>query len=120
MSHEHAPEYRSSLPSILSFTEQPAVQHITPSDLLASPPRVTDPAHFVGRVHSGGLASPHYVVGEYRDGRMPTAFVLEYGDQTPAQTRSARVWGLAAHDRDGSSADYRLVHDDSSRGYVTA
>jgi hypothetical protein len=30
------------------------------------------------------------------------------------------VWGLAAHDRDGSSADYRLVHDDSSRGYVTA
>ena len=104
--------------STSGFAEEPTVQRITPAELLASPPRATDAAHFIGRVHSGGLASPHYVVGEYRDGRMPAAFVLEYGEPTASRQKSTRVWGLA--DRDGATPDYRLMHDDSSRGYVTA
>lgn len=117
MSHEHAPEYRSLPVPLLALTDQPAVQRITAADLLASPPRVTESGRFVGRVDSGGLGSPRYFVGEYREGRMPTALVLEYGASSADRTRSARVWSLADHR--GASPDYRLTHDDSSRGYVT-
>ncbi len=119
MSHEHAPEYPRQTASIsLPFFAQPqAVQHITPADLHATPPRIGDPGRFVGRVDSGGLGSPRYFVGEYRDGRMPSALVLEYGASSADEKRSARVWSLA--DRRGATPDYRLVHDDSSRGYVT-
>lgn len=118
MSHEHAPEYRSLPAQLLHFAQQEAVQRITTADLLANPPHVTESGRFVGRVDSGGLGSPRYFVGEYRDGRMPTALVLEYGASSADQTGSARVWSLADHR--GASPDYRLVHDDSSRGYVTA
>lgn len=117
MSHEHAPEYRSLPAPLLRFAQLESVQRITTADLLATPPRASEPGHFVGRVDSGGLGSPRYFVGEYRDGRMPTALVLEYGASSPAQTGSARVWSLADHR--GASPDYRLIHDDSSRGYVT-
>jgi hypothetical protein len=104
--------------SLSAFAQHEAVQRITTADLLATPPRVTGSGHFVGRVDSGGLGSPRYFVGEYRDGRMPTALVLEYGASSVDQKRSARVWSLADHR--GASPDYRLIHDDSSRGYVTA
>lgn len=104
--------------SLSAFAQHEAVQRITTADLLATPPRVTESGRFVGRVDSGGLGSPRYFVGEYRDGRMPAALVLEYGVSSADQTGSARVWSLADHR--GASPDYRLVHDDSSRGYVTA
>lgn len=118
MSHEHAPEYRSLPAPLLRFAQHEAVQRITTADLLATPPRVTESGRFVGRVDSGGLGSPRYFVGEYRNGRMPTALVLEYGTSSAGKTSQARVWSLADHR--GASPDYRLVHDDSSRGYVTA
>ncbi len=118
MSHEHAPEYRSLPAPLLRLAQHEAVQRITTADLLAAPPRVTESGRFVGRVDSGGLGSPRFFVGEYRDGRMPAALVLEYGVSSADQTGSARVWSLADHR--GVSPDYRLVHDDSSRGYVTA
>lgn len=118
MSHEHAPEYRSLPAPLLRFAQHEAVRRITTADLLAAPPRVTESGHFVGRLDSGGLGSPRYFVGEYRDGRMPNALVLEYGASSAGKPNSARVWSLADHR--GASPDYRLVHDDSSRGYVTA
>lgn len=103
--------------SLSAFAQHEAVQRITSADLLVAPPRVTEDGQFVGRVDSGGLGNPRYFVGEYRDGRMPSALVLEYGASSADQTRSARVWSLADHR--GAGPDYRLVHDDSSRGYVT-
>jgi hypothetical protein len=118
MSHEHAPEYRSLPAPLLRLAQHEAVQRITTADLLAAPPRVTESGRFVGRVDSGGLGSPRFFVGEYRDGRMPAALMLEYGASSADKTSSARVWSLADHR--GASPDYRLVHDDSSRGYVTA
>lgn len=117
MSHEHAPEYRSLPAPLLRLAQHEAVQRITTADLLATPPRVNESGRFVGRVDSGGLGSPRFFVGEYRDGRMPAALVLEYGASSADETSSARVWSLA--DDRGASPDYRLVHDDSSRGYVT-
>lgn len=108
MSHEHAPEY---------FARYETVQRITPDDLHASPPRVAASGQFVGRVDSGGLGGPRWFVGEYRDARMPSAIVLEYGAPSGGRRPSARVWGLVDPRR--ATADYRLVHDDSSRGYVT-
>lgn len=118
MSHEHAPEYpRPTLSRPLSvFAQNHAVQHITPTDLHDSPPRVAESGRFVGRVESGGLGGPRWFVGEYQDGRMPGAIVLEYGASARG-ARSARVWSLA--DGRGATPDYRLLHDDSSRGYVT-
>lgn len=104
--------------TMLPIAQPDAVQRITPSDLHASPPRVAESGQFVGRVDSGGLGNPRWFVGEYRDGRMPSAIVLEYGTSTAGDARSARVWSLA--DGRGATPDYRLVHDDSSRGYVTA
>lgn len=104
--------------SLAVFAQHEAVQRITTDDLHTTPPQVTDSAQFVGRVDTGGLGSPRYFVGEYRDGRMPSALVLEYGIRSAGQAGSARVWSLA--DGRGSTPDYRLIHDDSSRGYVTA
>ena len=103
--------------SLSAFAQHEAVQRITPADLLATPPRLTDSDRFVGRVDSGGLGSPRYFVGEYRDGAMPSALVLEYGASSAGDGRATRVWSLA--DRRGTTPDYRLIHDDSSRGYVT-
>jgi len=48
---------------------------------------------------------------------MPSALVLEYGAASAGDGRATRVWSLA--DRRGTTPDYRLIHDDSSRGYVT-
>lgn len=96
----------------------PVVQHITESDLLPTPPRITDPSRVMGRVESGGLGRPSFVVVECADGRIPAALVLEYGETDAERTRSARVWSLARGK--GSAPLYRLSGDSSSGGYVSA
>lgn len=96
----------------------PTVQRITASDLLSTPPRITDPSRVMGRVESGGLGRPSYVVVECADGRIPAALVLEYGDGDAERARPARVWSRTRGV--GSDPLYRLSGDSSSGGYVTA
>ena len=95
-----------------------AVQRITESDLLPTPPRITDPSRVMGRVESGGLGRPSFVVVECEDGRIPAALVLEYGDADAERTRPARVWSRTGGK--GSAPLYRLSGDSSSSGYVSA
>ena len=94
------------------------MQHITESDMLPTPPRITDPSQVMGRVESGGLGRPSYVVVDCADGHVPAALVLEYGDGDAERTRSARVWSRTRGV--GSAPLYRLSGDSSSGGYVTA
>lgn len=95
-----------------------AAHHITESDLLATPPRITDPSRVVGRVESAGLGGPSFVVVEQADGGLPAALVLEYGDADAGRMRSARVWSRTVDA--GGAPVYRLSGDTSSGGYVTA
>lgn len=119
MSHEHAQDSRSTVQlPVSALGAGHAVQHITESDLLSTPPRITDPSRVTGRVESEGLGRPSFVVVECADGRVPAALVLEYGDSDAARARSARVWSRA-HGA-ASSPLYRLSGDTSSGGYVTA
>ena len=103
---------------IAALGSGPAVQHITESDLLPTPPRITDPSQVMGRVESAGLGRPSFVVVECADGRIPAALVLEYGDEDAVQTRPARVWSRTGGV--GNAPLYRLSGDSSSGGYITA
>lgn len=103
---------------VAALGADPAVQHITESDLLSTPPRITDPSRVMGRLESGGLGRPSFVVVECADGRIPAALVLEYGDADAEQTRPSRVWSRAGGR--GIAPLYRLSGDSSSGGYVTA
>lgn len=94
------------------------MQHITESDLLPTPPRITDLSRVMGRVESGGLGRPSFVVVECADGRIPAALVLEYGETDAEQARPTRVWSRTGGR--GSAPLYRLSGDTSSGGYVTA
>lgn len=104
--------------SLSPFDGGHPVRQVSPSDLLATPPRSIHPSSVVARVESGGLGRPSFVVVDCTEGRIPSALVLEYGDADAERTRSARVWRRAGGS--GSAPLYRLSSDSSSGGYVTA
>ncbi|WP_314428172.1 hypothetical protein [uncultured Microbacterium sp.] len=122
MSHEHAKDSPSASHSTVLPTRRTArertVQHLTRTDLLTAPPRITRPTHVVGRIESSGLGRPSYVELDGAEGLIPDALVLEYGPADTEQARSARVWIRSA--KAGSAPLYLLSSDSSSSGYVSA